>query len=150
MSPRTRVTQVGAVVLAVLILAACTTSSGRSEDSGLAFTPDLADLHGHTWVADNIIDPHHELVPGSKITMTFTEDSLSAKAGCNTHFGGARIHDTELVAGPLASTQIGCPAALAAQDVWLAGFLTSRPTIERLDENLWLSRDDTVVHLTHS
>jgi heat shock protein HslJ len=148
MSTRSRVTLVGVVLLLALSVTGCGNRYGRSEDSGLALTPSLADLHGDPWVTDGIIDPHRTLVPGSTITMTFTKSSLSANAGCNTVFGGAKVHETKLVAAKLASTRKGCAQPLAAQDLWLAAFLSSHPRIERLDENLWLSRDDTVVHLT--
>jgi heat shock protein HslJ len=148
MSARFRLTVAAVGLLAVLTVAACTTTDGRSEASGLSYTPALSDLHGHAWVADSIVDPHRNLVPGSTITMTFTKDSLSANAGCNTMFGAAAIDGTKLVAHQLASTQKACDQRLAAQDIWLAAFLGSRPTIEWLDHDLWLSHKDTVLHFT--
>jgi heat shock protein HslJ len=139
-----------AVVLGLVLatcLTACAESYGRSADSGLAFTPDLADLSDDPWVATRVEDPDHALVPGSELTLTFTADSVTANAGCNTLRGRAKVDDDELVVDEMASTMMACEGALSDQDVWLTTFLTSRPTIERLDDNLWLSKDDTVVHL---
>ena len=139
-----------AVVLGLVLaacLTACAESYGRSADSGLAFTPDLADLSGDPWVADRVEDPDHELAPGSTLTLNFTHDSVTANAGCNTLRGRAKVDGDELVMEEPASTMMACVASLSKQDAWLTSFLTSRPTIERLDDNLWLSKDDTVIHL---
>jgi heat shock protein HslJ len=148
MGTRSHVTAVAALLLVAFVVSGCGNKYGRSEASGLAFTPSLADLHGHPWTTDTIIDPHRSLVPGSTITMHFTENSISANAGCNTIFGGAKVNHTKLAVAQLASTQKGCVQPLAAQDVWLSAFLSAHPVIERLDGDLWLSRKDTVVHLT--
>jgi heat shock protein HslJ len=129
-------------------LAGCAGTSGRAADYGLATTPDLSELSGKSWVADGIRDPDRELVPGSQITMTFTTDSLSAAAGCNPLRGAASVDDSELVVADLASGLKACEEPLAEQDQWLGTFLTQRPTIERFDDDLWLSRDDTTIHLT--
>jgi heat shock protein HslJ len=145
-----RVPALAAVVLVTLTLGACGSRYGRTEVAGPVTTPELSDLEGHAWVTDVILDPHRALVAGSTLRVTFGPHSLSADAGCNTLAGGATVRDRKLVAGPLPATQKGCAAPLAAQDVWLAAFLRSRPRIERLDENLWLSRHDTVVHLTQT
>ena len=139
-----------AVVLGLVLaacLTACADSYGRSADSGLAFTPDLADLSGDPWVATRVEDPDHELAPDSTLTLTFTSDSVTANAGCNTLRGRAKVDGDELVVEEMASTMMACVASLSEQDVWLTTFLTSRPTIERLDDDLWLINDDTVIHL---
>ncbi len=136
-----------AALVVTLVLAGCGNRYGRSEVAGPTSTPSLGDLDGPAWVTSAIVDPHRDLVPRSELNLTFRHGALSATAGCTTLFGAATVRDGHLVAGPLASTQKGCPAALVAQDTWLAAFLSSHPRIERLDENLWLSRHDTVVHL---
>ena len=134
-------------LLAALVLSSCDTGAGRGEEAVLVHTPDLAGLADRVWVADGIVDPDRQLVQGSTITVTFTEDSLSANAGCNTLRGGASIDGDELVVSQLASTMKACEEPLMAQDQWLSTFLTSRPTIEQREDDLWLSRDDTVIHL---
>jgi heat shock protein HslJ len=136
-------------LLACVALTSCAAdTTGRSADYGVAVTPELSDLAGEEWVADGIQDPDRDLVPGSQITMEFTADSVSATAGCNTFAGAASIDDTELVVVDLLSTRMACDEQLAEQDQWLSDFLEGRPTIEQLDEDLWLSRDETTVHLT--
>jgi len=135
-------------LLAAAALTACAGTTGRAAAYGLAVTPDLSELAGHPWVADNILDPDRDLAPGSQITMRFTSDSLSADAGCNPLRGAASVDDSELVVADLASGLKACDEQLAEQDQWLSTFLTQRPTIERLDDDLWLSREDTTIHLT--
>jgi heat shock protein HslJ len=136
-------------LLAALALTACDNGEPRTESLGLTHTPaDLSELEGGLWVADSILDPHVSLVPGSQIEMRFEKDSLSVSAGCNTLFGGATIDGDELVVPALASSKKACDDALMQQDSWLSDFLSSRPTIEVLDQDLWLSHgQDTVIHL---
>jgi heat shock protein HslJ len=139
---------VGIALLAATVVAECDASPGRSADDALVETPELSDLSGATWIADGIVDEDRDLVPGSTIRMTFTADSLSADAGCNTLRGPASVDDDgELVVAELAATLKACEDALSEQDAWLSSFLTSRPTIEQQDDDLWLTREDTVIHL---
>ena len=115
-----------AVVLGLVLatcLTACAESYGRSADSGVASTPDLADLSDDPWVATRVEDPDHELAPDSKITLTFTSDSVTANAGCNTLRGRAKVDEDELVVEEPASTMMACEDPLADQDVWLTTFL---------------------------
>ena len=72
----------------------------------------------------------HDLVAGTSVTLSFEDGRISAKAGCNTMTGSATWDTGKLlVAQPLASTMMGCAEALAAQDQWLSGFLTSSPAL---------------------
>jgi heat shock protein HslJ len=138
------------LVTSVLALTSCDDSEPRVDVGGLAQAPaDLSQLEGGAWVADNVVDPDVSLVPGTQIEMRFQSDTLSANAGCNTLAGGASLNGDELVATALASTKKACDDTLGQQDAWLSDFLGSRPTIELLDRDLWLSQgDDTVIHLT--
>jgi heat shock protein HslJ len=138
-------------IVAALALTACDDSEPRVASLGLAQAPaDISELEGGVWVANDIQDPSVSLVPGSQVEMRFQGDSLSANAGCNTLFGGASIDGDDLVAAALASTKKACDDALTQQDAWLTDFLVSRPSIEVLDQDLWLSHgDDTVIHLVH-
>lgn len=142
--PRLRGPVIGLGV--VLLLTACASAEGRSETYGVVRTPDMSDLDGTTWVAERIEDPDREIVPGSRIVLSFQDDAMSARAGCNTLRGQAAIEDGELVVPVLASTMMACEEALMQQDDWLNGFLSSRPAIEVTDDDLWLSQDDTVLH----
>jgi hypothetical protein len=131
----------------MLLLASCVDGTGRDVEYGLSVVPDLGDLDGRTLVADRIVDPDRDIVPGSRITMSFTTDSVSVDAGCNTLRGTASIDDHELVLDQLASTLQACDDALEEQDQWLTSFLTSRPRFDRTDDDFHLSRDDTEIHL---
>ena len=148
-APMLRLALVG--LMAVLVLTACDNGEPRSASLGLTHTPaDLSELEGGVWTASSILDPDVSLAPGSQIEVRFEADSLSVDAGCNKLFGGASIDGDELVVPALASTQKACEDALMRQDAWLSDFLSSRPTIEVLEQDLWLSHgDDTVIHLVH-
>jgi len=98
MMSRTQRAQVLSALLLVCTLVACGYGDGRSADYGLKSTPQLSDLEGKTWLAHEIVDPDRQLVSGSSLTMTFSADSLSANAGCNTLHGAASVQDDELVA----------------------------------------------------
>jgi heat shock protein HslJ len=134
-------------LLAVLVLSACGTT-GRSADYALAHTPALSDLTEGSWTADGIEDANRDIVPGSTITLTFDNHAVAANAGCNILRGPAAINDDKLVVGKLASTMKACEESLQAQDEWLSSFLTSQPTITRQSNDLWLTRDDTLIHFT--
>jgi len=134
---------------AALSLTACDNGEPRAAGLGLTHTPaDLAELEGGVWVANDVQDPDVSLVPGSQVELRFRQDSLSATAGCNNLFGGASIEGDELVVPALASTKKACDDSLSRQDAWLSDFLSSRPSIEVLEQELWISHgDDTVLHL---
>jgi heat shock protein HslJ len=136
-------------VIACLELTGCDSTSGRSADAALARTPELVDLTDGVWVADGIDDPNREIVPGSSIRLTFTDDSLSVDAGCNIMGGPASIDGDELVVGDLAGTLIACEEPLAQQEQWLSTLLTSGPEIESHEADLWLSHDDSVIHFVN-
>ena len=85
------------------------------------------------------------LVSGTKIRLTFSAGNVSAAAGCNTMSGAYSVSGDKLVIGQLATTEIGCPADLQAQDVWLAGLLAAKPQFALQGSNLILSSDGTVV-----
>jgi heat shock protein HslJ len=137
-------------IMAAALLTACDNGEPRTESLGLTHAPaDLSELEGGAWVTNHVTAPDVDtLVSGTEIEMHFKTDSISVNAGCNTMFGSASIEGDELVVPTLASTQKACADDLTTQDAWLTNFLSSRPTIEVLEQELWLSKgDDTVVHL---
>lgn len=133
-------------VTALVVLSACGATAGRSATYALGHTPELSDLTDATWVARSIAN--RGIVAGSVIQLTFTGDTVTANAGCNTLTGAAAIDKHEMVVSALAATRKACDPALQAQDRWLAAFLAARPTIERQGNELWLSRRAEVLHLT--
>ncbi|MHB8958056.1 MAG: META domain-containing protein [Candidatus Limnocylindrales bacterium] len=65
----------------------------------------------------------HQLVAGTKVTLTFRDATLSASAGCNSMSGEYHIVGSTLSVGSLATTEMGCQQDLMAQDAWLAELL---------------------------
>ncbi len=107
-------------VVAILVVVGFASTADGSDR-----TPDLV---GRTFVST--ATPGHELVDGSTIRLTFDEGHLSARAGCNTLFGGASWTDGVLEAPTLASTMMACAPELMEQDTWLIELLSSSPAID--------------------
>jgi heat shock protein HslJ len=63
------------------------------------------------------------------VQLTFRDDEISARSECNTLLGTASIDGEVLVVTDVGSTEMGCDPDLHAYDDWLAGFLSSSPTI---------------------
>jgi heat shock protein HslJ len=131
-------------VLAALLAAGCGsredssgTSTGSASTSGSttattgagtttgtpAGTVTAAGLDGHTFISTAVRG--HELVPGTKVTLSFDHGGLGAQAGCNSMGGAYAVEDGVLRwnAAP-ATTMIGCEERLQRQDEWLADFLS--------------------------
>ncbi len=122
----------------VLLLSACGGSGGAAtaEDDG------DADLDGRTFRSTQVRG--RTLVEGTVVMLTFEDGRIGASAGCNTMSGAATWDDGTLsVASELATTMIGCPPELQAQDEWLASFLTSGPVLALAGTTLTLG-DDSV------
>ena len=134
--PRGRLQRRAALLLTAAVVVALTGCGGGS-----------ADLAGNTYVST--ASQGHELVPGSAVTLTFTEGRISANAGCNTMNGSATWEgDTLEVTGPLASTMMACEEALMAQDQWLSQFLASSPALSLEGADLTVGDDSEGLTLT--
>jgi heat shock protein HslJ len=116
-------------------LAACGQGSG-AHDSVTA-----PDLDGRTFVstAATTNGQPHELVPGTKVRLTFEDGKLGANAGCNQMSGAYSLDGATLVVGNLASTMMACDSARQAQDEWLTALLTGRPTVTLAGDDLTLA-----------
>lgn len=91
----------------------------------------------------------YEVVPGSIIEITFGQNRVSARAGCNTMMGPASWSDETLhLDGPLASTMMAGPEELMQQDTWLANFLTANPALRISENTVTLSVDEVTLTLT--
>lgn len=126
-----------AIVLAVLVLSACTTDVTAGRLDGRQFLS--------TTVAEAGAD--RPLVAGTRVRLGFEEGRLTASAGCNTMGGTFRIEDGRLLTADAAMTEIGCDPPRHAQDDWLFAFLGSRPTIRLTGNDLVLERGTTVMRL---
>ena len=126
--------------LALLAAVAGVLSLGACGDS----TPDL---NGQSYTSTEVRG--HDLVAGSTVTLSFEDGRISANAGCNTMNGSATWDGgTLVVAEPLASTMMGCPDDLAAQDQWLSSFLTSSPALKVEGDTLTLGDASSGMTLT--
>jgi heat shock protein HslJ len=87
-------------------------------------------------------------VAGTQIRLVFQPDgSLGVTAGCN-HIGGTyRIDGTTLLVGAGAMTDMGCDEPRHAQDEWIVGVLTSKPTLALAGADLRLTAGTVSIHL---
>lgn len=89
------------------------------------------------------------LVESTTVQLTFGEDGrLHASAGCNQIGGDFSVQDGVLVVGQLSMTRRGCQPELMAQDQWLAGLLTSNPTVTVSGDEVELVADSAGIRLT--
>lgn len=114
--------------------------------AGCAAAPALA---GRQFLSVGVTDrgADRPLVAGTRIRLSFTATDLSASAGCNTIGGAYRIDAGRLIMDAIATTEIGCPADLGAQDAWLAAFLGAKPTVNLGGNELALASGTVVVKL---
>lgn len=77
-------------------------------------------------------------VDGTTIRLEFSDDRISAEAGCNRLFGTVDTSQGRITTDSLGSTRMGCPGALMDQDAWLSDFLTSTPRWSRNDGTMTL------------
>jgi heat shock protein HslJ len=99
--------------------------------------PSAAELNGRTYEATSV--EGYELIPGTTLRVGFDSDNLVARAGCNTLTGPYSFDGGTLKwSGPPASTMIGCPDELVAQDEWLTDLFTTgvSATVDQFGANL--------------
>ena len=122
-------------------------ASTSAAGSGAAGT--AADLAGKTLVAKEV-SGSYAIVPGSTISVTFENGTLSARAGCNNMFGSYTVSGNVLNAPQLAATMMACDEALMKQDTWLAAFLASSPTWTYSGGTLTLTNGTDTIVLTEA
>ncbi|WP_109526912.1 MULTISPECIES: META domain-containing protein [Nocardia] len=100
---------------------------------------------GHTYVSTTV---QGTPIPGDgPLTLTFTDNRVSAYAGCNTASGSVTFDGDVLRVGDLASTLIGCPEPQAGADQWMNTLLTAAPTWRLEGTTLTLRDKDQTVTL---
>src|SRR3990172_12003705 len=104
------------LLTSTLLIGACTGGS-RAPPDGTGGPG----LDGRTFLSTGI--EGRILVAGSRIRIAFQDLQISASGGCNSMSGPYRIDGDRLVAGSLATTEMGCDEPLMAQDTWLAALL---------------------------
>lgn len=117
--------------------------SGRAETNanGSVAVRDLRSVAG-TYVSVNDSGSPAPVIADLPIRLTVERDRISAHAGCNTMQGAAHVDDGRLVVASLATTEIGCPPEVAAQEEWVLAMLQARPRLERSGPYLSLSWGD--------
>jgi heat shock protein HslJ len=88
-----------------------------------------------------------QLVPGTRIRLTFAGDDLGAQAGCNSIGGTYRIDGGRLVFAGGSMTEMGCGPERHAQDDWLVDLLDSSPTVRLNGDELVLESGSTLIRL---
>lgn len=132
-----------ATIACTVALMACGDDSKSSSDAGTA--PAAADLDGRAFLSTKA--EGQTLVEGTQVTLTFTADSLSAVAGCNTMVGGYTIEDGVLKVATMAQTLMACDPETTAQDAWVSALLTGSPTLSLASDELTVKGADTTLTL---
>jgi len=113
-------------------------------------TPDLTSQAFATQRV-TIAGVEQELALGSTLTLTFTDNGISAKAGCNTMFGEATLDGGKItMTTPLGMTMMACEQALMDQDQWISDFLSSGPKWSLDGPLLTLNSGDDVIVLRNT
>jgi heat shock protein HslJ len=118
---RTTLPAFAGFLIAAVLVAACSAAGapgGNGEPSG---QPEPAGLDGRTFLSTDIQGA--DLVPDTRVRLSFQDGSLNASAGCN-HLGASyTLKDGRLRASQMSMTEMGCDQPLMQQDQWLAAFL---------------------------
>ena len=132
-----------ATIACAVALMSCGDDSTSSSDAGKA--PVAADLDGRAFLSTKV--EGQTLVDGTQVTLTFTADSISAVAGCNTMNGGYTIEDGVLKVPAMVQTLMACDPATTAQDAWVSALLSSSPTVSLAADELTVKGSDTTLTL---
>lgn len=106
------------------MIAAVGCGGGDDDSPAPPDLPEVAsakELSGKTFESTEV--KGHELVSGTKITISFGPEALTANAGCNSIRGPYTLEDGVLQLGRAAETLIGCPEDRQKQDEWLTTLL---------------------------
>lgn len=119
---------------AAFVLAACGGRVGAPDVDGLTLTGD--DVEGF------------QLVEGTRVSVSFSGEQVSANAGCNTMFGHATWDGEVLKLPEIAMTEMGCAPELQEQDDVLVGILSTHPTVTHEGTTLTIAAETgEVLHL---
>ena len=135
----TRRLAVATIACAVALMACGDDSSSSSK------APTTADLAGRSFLSTKV--EGQTMVDGTQVTLTFTADTVSAVAGCNTMNGGYTIDGSTLKVATMAQTLMACDPETTAQDAWVSALLAGSPAITLSGNDLVLKGSDTVLTL---
>jgi len=134
-------------LIALLSIAAVLPACGSGDDN--SDTSPTVSLDGTAFVSTSVEEDgkSFDLAPGTTITITFTDRSLSANTGCNTINGGYQIVGGQLVVDDqLATTEMACDQDRMDQDQWFIDFLTASPALTQSGEELTLATAGTTIN----
>lgn len=134
-------TRCRAIASVVVVAAAAACSQGAGKPAGA--------LGGRTFLSESVTEDgrHRNLVPGTRISLSFEGGRVGATAGCNSMSGPVAVQRDRLVVGDLATTDIGCRPELHDQDSWLAGVLGADPAYVLDGNRLRLVAKGTAIDL---
>jgi heat shock protein HslJ len=124
--------------LLALLLIACNSAAGQ---------PLALDGRQFLSVDVTVNGVQRQLVPGTRIQLSFTDGNLGATAGCN-HIGGSyRLEGGRLITDAMGMTEMGCDPARHDQDSWLSAFLGTQPQVRLAGSDLLLESSGTIIRL---
>jgi heat shock protein HslJ len=138
----------GATVVALLVVAACTstpgassgaTSSGAASPAAGGASPDLA---GTSWQLNQLAGPDGKAITlpdAVSPTLDFGDGTVSGNAGCNQFNGSYTLDGGTIKIGPLASTQKACPQLVMTVETAFMGALEAVTNVTMTADTLSLS-----------
>lgn len=117
--------------LAAMITIVAAMTSG-CEDTGIG----AGELADRTFVATELDGA--SLAEGTALTLAFTNDAVTASAGCNAIRATVEAAEENLDVDDVTRSELACPGAVASLEDWLVAFLGERPTIDIADGTLRL------------
>ena len=87
----------------ILLVAAMALSLAACDDADQSATTSLT---GTKWIAQSINDKP-VIEPGG-VTLTFSDERVTGRSGCNTYFGAAEHKDGILTIGSIGATKMAC------------------------------------------
>lgn len=135
--------RIGAVLFALLFLVGCGSGDGEDSSPGGADGAAAVELEGRTFEGEPVTG--QELVPDSKLMVSFEDERVGLNAGCNNMSAPYALTDGRLeLTGEMVSTMMGCPKPLQRQDEWLGEFFASAPEVVALDDDRVSLRGEAV------
>lgn len=138
-----------AVLVLTVVVTVAITGCGGSRDAAPKVGKTADSVWGRTFVvvSATVGGATKQLVPGSKVQLTFERGELRAHTGCNQIFGRASTDGDRLVVSDIGGTLMACEKRLADQETWLRTLLERGPRWRLNRDDLVLKVADTELRL---